>query len=140
MGAERGRNSVEMESGNNDSSNGNFRRHGDLTARLLLPAVAQLVESNALPSDIKILGSAVDQWSPEKFRTHIAEALDMHAAQVSRTTRQTVVDMLDYRQSDVTDPTDVAGVIGTGHGSTLIYLALPSGLLEVALQRWPWPI
>ena len=30
-----------------------FGATGDLTARLLLPAVAQLVESNALPSDIQ---------------------------------------------------------------------------------------
>ena len=37
-----------------------FGATGDLTARLLLPAVAQLVESNALPSDIRILGSAVE--------------------------------------------------------------------------------
>ena len=59
-----------------------FGATGDLTARLLLPAVAQLVESNALPSDIQILGSAVESWSVEKFRKHIAQALDAHAAQV----------------------------------------------------------
>ena len=41
--------------------------------------------------------------------------------------------MLDYRPSDVTDPTDVAAVIGMDHGPTLVYLALPSGLLEAAL-------
>ena len=110
-----------------------FGATGDLTARLLLPAVAQLVESDALPSDIQILGSAVEPWSREKFREHIAQALNAHAAQVSPATRQRVVDMLDYRPSDVTDPTDVAAVIGTSHGSTLVYLALPSGLLEAAL-------
>jgi glucose-6-phosphate 1-dehydrogenase len=110
-----------------------FGATGDLTARLLLPAVAQLVESDALPSDIQILGSAVEPWSGEKFREHIAQALNAHAAQVSPATRQRVVDMLDYRPSDVTDPTDVAAVIGTSHGPTLVYLALPSGLLEAAL-------
>jgi glucose-6-phosphate 1-dehydrogenase len=110
-----------------------FGATGDLTARLLLPAVAQLVESDALPSDIQIVGSAVESWSVEKFRKHIAQALDAHAAQVSPTTRQQVVNMLDYRSSDVTDPDDVATVIGTDHGPTLVYLALPSGLLEAAL-------
>jgi glucose-6-phosphate 1-dehydrogenase len=110
-----------------------FGATGDLTARLLLPAVAQLVESNALPSDIRILGSAVERWSAEKFREHIAQALDAHAAQVSAATRQQVVKMLDYHPSDVTDPTDVAAVMGVDHSPTLVYLALPSGLLEAAL-------
>ena len=110
-----------------------FGATGDLTARLLLPAVAQLVESEALPADIQIVGSAVEPWSVDKFREHIAQALDAHAAQVSQSTRQTVVSMLDYRPSDVTDPSDVSAVIGTDHGPTLVYLALPSGLLESAL-------
>ena len=91
-----------------------FGATGDLTARLLLPAVAQLVESEALPADIQIVGSAVEPWSVDKFREHIAQALDAHAAQVSQSTQQTVVSMLDYRPSDVTDPSDVSAVIGSG--------------------------
>lgn len=110
-----------------------FGATGDLTARLLLPAVADLVENDALSPNIQIVGSAVEPWSVERFREHIAQALNAHAAQVSPETRQKVIDMLDYRPSDVTDPADVAAVIGTGHGSTLVYLALPSGLLEAAL-------
>jgi glucose-6-phosphate 1-dehydrogenase len=110
-----------------------FGATGDLTARLLLPAVAHLVESDALSSDIRILGSAVEPWSVEKFREHIAQALDAHAAQVSPAARQQVVGMLDYHPSDVTDPADVAAVVGTANGSTLVYLALPSSLLEAAL-------
>lgn len=110
-----------------------FGATGDLTARLLLPAVAQLFDSEALPADLQILGSALEPWSAETFREHIAQALDTHAPQVSPAARQKVVNMLDYRPSDVTDAADVAAVIGTGYNSTLVYLALPSGLLEAAL-------
>jgi glucose-6-phosphate 1-dehydrogenase len=110
-----------------------FGASGDLTARLLMPAVAQLKESNVLPADLAILGSAVSEWTAKEFRDHIAQALEEHAAQVSSVTRKAVVDMLDYRPADVTDPADVKAVIGDDHDPTLVYLALPSGLLEAVV-------
>ena len=110
-----------------------FGASGDLTARLLMPGVAQLQETKVLPAGLKILGSAVDEWTAKEFREHIAQALEEHAAQVSPATRQAVVDMLDYLPADVTDPADVKTVIGDDHDPTLVYLALPSGLLEAVV-------
>ena len=110
-----------------------FGASGDLTARLLMPAFAQLKETNVLPAGLTILGSAVNEWTAKEFRDHIAQALEAHATQVSPATRQAVVDMLDYRSADVTDPADVKAVIGDDHNPTLVYLALPSGLLEAVV-------
>jgi glucose-6-phosphate 1-dehydrogenase len=110
-----------------------FGASGDLTARLLMPAFAQLKETKVLPADLTILGSAVDEWTAKEFRDHIALALEAHATQVSPATRQAIVDMLDYRSADVTDPADVKAVIGDDRTPTLVYLALPSGLLEAVV-------
>jgi glucose-6-phosphate 1-dehydrogenase len=41
---------------------------GDLTSRLLMPAVAQLAEAELLPQGFTIVGSANTEWSTEEFR------------------------------------------------------------------------
>ena len=48
-----------------------FGASGDLTGRLLMPAVAQLAEANLLPQGLTIVGSANTGWSTEDFREHI---------------------------------------------------------------------
>ena len=110
-----------------------FGASGDLTSRLLMPAVAQLAEAELLPPGLTIVGSANTDWSGEDFRHHIDSNLDKHAAG-SATARDTVVRMLDYVPSDVTSAAGVRAVIGEDHPATLVYLALPSGLMEPAIQ------
>lgn len=111
-----------------------FGASGDLTSRLLMPAVAELAEAELVPPRLTIVGSAVDHWSTDDFREHIGQGLEAHASNVSPIARDAVVRMLSYRPADVTSSDDVAGVIGAEHDDTLVYLALPSGLLESALQ------
>ena len=52
-----------------------FGASGDLTSRLLMPAVAQLAEAGLLPPGLTIVGSANTDWSTEDFRQHIADGL-----------------------------------------------------------------
>ncbi len=52
-----------------------FGASGDLTSRLLMPAVAQLAEAELLPQSFTIVGSAIRDCSSEEIRQHIAEAL-----------------------------------------------------------------
>jgi glucose-6-phosphate 1-dehydrogenase len=110
-----------------------FGASGDLTSRLLMPAFAQLHESGVLPEGLRITGSALTEWNTQEFRDRIKLALDEHAGQVLPDSRQAVVEMLDYRAGDVTDPGDVKRIIGDPHDPTLVYLALPSGLLEAVV-------
>jgi glucose-6-phosphate 1-dehydrogenase len=110
-----------------------FGASGDLAARLLMPAVAQIAAGGLLPSGLSILGSAVTDWTPNEFRDHMAAALDQHASSVAPDVRRTVVEKLDFRPADVTNPVDVKAVIGDAHEPTLVYLALPTGLLERTL-------
>jgi glucose-6-phosphate 1-dehydrogenase len=110
-----------------------FGASGDLTSRLLMPAVAQLAEAQLLPPGLTIVGAANTDWTSEDFRQHIAAELEKHSP-VSAATRDAVLRMLSYTPSDVTSADDVRRVIGAGdHPTTLTYLALPPFLLHSVL-------
>jgi glucose-6-phosphate 1-dehydrogenase len=109
-----------------------FGASGDLTSRLLMPAVAQLAEAGLLPERFSIVGSATTEWSSEEFRQHIAAALDKYST-VSASARDAVVRMLSYQPADVTQHDDICRLIGDDHPDTLVYLALPPGLLTSVL-------
>jgi glucose-6-phosphate 1-dehydrogenase len=105
---------------------------GDLTSRLLMPAVAQLAEAELLPPGFTIVGSANTDWSTEDFRQHIAGALEQHTT-VAPAARDAVVRMLTFQTGDVTRPEDVSKLVGDDRPDTLIYLALPQGVFEPVL-------
>ena len=109
-----------------------FGASGDLTSRLLLPAVSQLAERDSLPPGLTIVGAANTDWSTQDFREHIAARLREHS-RASAAAQARVVDMLAFEPADVTDPVDVRRVIGQGGPSTLVYLALPPVLLPAVL-------
>lgn len=52
-----------------------FGATGDLTKRLLLPSIYNLVAQKLLPDNFLLLGVAVDAWSDEAFREHIEQSL-----------------------------------------------------------------
>jgi glucose-6-phosphate 1-dehydrogenase len=110
-----------------------FGASGDLTARLLMPGIAQLAAEGLLPDGFSIVGSSTRDWTSEEFRERMAAALDLHAAGLVPEVAQAVVGKLDFRSADVTNPVDVRAVVGNVHEPTLVYLALPTDLLERAL-------
>ena len=109
-----------------------FGASGDLTSRLLLPAVAQLAEQGSLPPGLAIVGASNVDWTTDDFREHIAAGLREHT-RVSASTRDRVVQMLTFQPVDVTSAPDVRRVIGQDHPDTLVYLALPPVLLQSVL-------
>jgi glucose-6-phosphate 1-dehydrogenase len=109
-----------------------FGASGDLTSRLLMPALAQLADRNALPAGLRIAGAATTTWTTQEFREHIAAGLRAHS-QAPRAAQDRVVEMLSFMPADVTDPADVRRVIGKEEPDTLVYLALPPALLPSAL-------
>ena len=107
---------------------------GNLTSRLLMPAIAELAEAGLLPPGFEVVGSANTDWSTADFRQHIASGLAEHAGHVATAARDAVVGMLSYRPADVTHGADVADLIGgDDRPCTLVYLALPPGLLPKVL-------
>ena len=109
-----------------------FGASGDLTSRLLLPAVAQLAEAGLLPPGFTIVGAANEDWSTDDFRQHIAAKLKKHSS-VDPATQQAVVERLSFQPTDVTDAEAVRGLFGDDHPDTLVYLALPPFLLRSVL-------
>jgi glucose-6-phosphate 1-dehydrogenase len=106
---------------------------GDLTSRLLLPAVAQIAEADLLPPALTIVGASDVDWSTDDFRQHVATELDKHAP-VSASARDAVVRRLSFQPCDVTEPHDLRALIGEDRPDTLVYLALPPFLFEPVLQ------
>jgi glucose-6-phosphate 1-dehydrogenase len=105
---------------------------GDLTGRLLMPAVAQLTEAGLMPPGFTILGASNAEWTTEDFRRHIATQLEKHST-ASAAARDAVVEMLSFRPADVTQPEDVRSLLGDDRPDTLVYLALPPFLFEPVL-------
>jgi glucose-6-phosphate 1-dehydrogenase len=110
-----------------------FGASGDLTSRLLMPAVGQLVEANLLPTGFTILGVAKTDWSTDDFRQHIAGELEKHTS-LQPSTRDAVVRMLTFRPADVTRPREISQLIGEDRPDTLVYLALPPSLFQPVLS------
>jgi glucose-6-phosphate 1-dehydrogenase len=121
-----------------------FGATGDLAGRFLLPALAELYDSNEIPEGFRVVGAATKDWDDEKFRQHAAEKLEQHAAaDVSAASREAVVRTLRYRKVDFNDNDSVAAVIAEATGQSsdadnaepvLAYLALPTGLFPTAVK------
>jgi glucose-6-phosphate 1-dehydrogenase len=89
-----------------------------------------------------IVGIGQEQWSTQQFRTHIAQRLNAHAADVSASARETLCRRLEYQGADATNAGQLTTVLGAdGEEPLLLYLALPprvaekviGGLAQVAL-------
>ena len=106
---------------------------GDLTSRLLLPALAQLTANRALPTDFRLVGAAHSDWTEEQFRAHVREAISEHDGHevVDR-----LADTASYRPLDVTDADAVRTVVNeiAKSGPVGVYIALPTALVEATLD------
>ena len=106
---------------------------GDLTARYLLPALAELALAGSLPSDIDIVGVAREPWDSAGFRRHAAARLALHAAELPAGAREEVVGRLSYVAGDVTDVSVLAAATGGRDGAVVAYLALPPAVFPPAI-------
>lgn len=111
-----------------------FGASGDLTSRYLLPAFAQLHAAGALPDALEIIGVAREPWDTAAFRRHIAARLERHSSDVVPSSRQAVTAMLQYRQADVTAPSQIAGAIDPSAGPFVAYLALPPAVFPSTIE------
>jgi glucose-6-phosphate 1-dehydrogenase len=116
-----------------------FGASGDLTDRLLLPALAALQANGALSRDFRLIGAGQEPWSTDEFTSRARRGLAEYAPAVADADRDTLVALLRYRQADVTDAGDVAAVLEvarteSGPGPIAVYLALPTQLLLAAVQ------
>ena len=100
---------------------------GDLTSRLLLPAIGQLLEREP-DRDLVLCGAGSDAWTTARWKKTVRSAFASADAedQVPRVADTT------YTQADVTDRTALAGLIEGVTGSLVIYFALPPAVTAAA--------
>ncbi|MCZ2815603.1 glucose-6-phosphate dehydrogenase [Modestobacter sp. VKM Ac-2984] len=107
---------------------------GDLTGRLLLPGLAQLVQADALDGGVDVLAVGRDDWSEQQYREWAGDRLAEHGAQVPEQARDQLVGRLGYQRGDVTSPDDLRQVLARVRGRPVLYLALPNTVFLPTLE------
>jgi glucose-6-phosphate 1-dehydrogenase len=118
-----------------------FGATGDLAARYLMPALAKLYEADKLPPGIKITGVDRQEWDDEHgFRRLVLDNLEHHAGNVSADARATMaVEVLEYRQADVTDAESVISALEPLTEPIVAYLALPLAVFAPTIEALKKP-
>lgn len=122
-----------------------FGATGDLTKRLLLPSIYNLIAMKVLPDSFRLLGVAKEDWKSDKLKEHIAASLkefwgqDADAAVVKWLT-----DRASYQQANFDEDASFDTLKGTIEdlekaqklsGNRLFYLAVaPSFIATMASQ------
>ncbi len=107
---------------------------GDLTGRLLLPALARLGKAGDLGAGFRFVGAGPQTLDRNTFRDHARTRLAEHAADLTMEEREIVVGRLEYQRVDVTDAAAVVNLLDRwGRDATTLYLALPTRLLAVTV-------
>ncbi|MBS1907185.1 MAG: glucose-6-phosphate dehydrogenase [Actinobacteria bacterium] len=103
---------------------------GDLTSRLLLPAIAQLLKRQ--PDRALVLhGAGSDDWSDERWQ----EAVRTAFASVDAEDQVPRIAGTTYVRADVTDHDSLAGLIAGIDGALVIYFALPPAIAVAACEK-----
>ena len=126
-----------------------FGATGDLTRRLLMPALYNLSRWGLLGEDFSIIGIGRSDANPESLRNEFADAMrgfvtekgGEHAANgIDETAWARVVARLDYIRGDVAEP-EIYAEIGRrleaneAGGSALFYLAVAADLFGPIVKR-----
>ncbi|WP_456600043.1 glucose-6-phosphate dehydrogenase [Blastococcus sp. SYSU DS0616] len=107
---------------------------GDLTGRLLLPGLAELVEAGVLDEEVDVLAVSREEWSDEDYRGWARRRLDAHAAHVPEGTRDRVVGRLRHVRGDVTVGEDLRRALDRVEHVPVVYLALPNTVFRPTLE------
>ncbi len=110
-----------------------FGAHGDLTKRLLMPALYNLTGARLLDDGFKIIGvdrveSDAAQWQSELTAamddfTH-DETAEFYVKSIDQAAWGWVTSRLSYVQADFTRPEDMARLAGQVSGNAVFYLAV----------------
>lgn len=103
---------------------------GDLTRRLLFPAIYRLIKKERLP-EFKVVGFAREDWTPEQFLKHLEKNLKEFVPNFSTEVWDALKGRIDYLQGDLT-PEHLKKLEEKLDGNALFYLALPPQFFDEA--------
>lgn len=102
---------------------------GDLTSRLLLPALAQLVERQQ-SLRIRLIGVGREEWDPKKWQT-LVERTFVEAGSPACLNALTAI---EYRQADITSSTAMSDLLGSLDGRIALYFAVPPAIAQASCE------
>ncbi len=112
---------------------------GDLTRRLLLPGVGQLVASDR-GEVLEVIGADQEDWTDEVWRERVRAAFAAGGASGERVDE--VVRRARWVRADATSSADMAKTLAACHGVPALYFALPPRVAAAscaALRSVPLP-
>jgi glucose-6-phosphate 1-dehydrogenase len=114
-----------------------FGAAGDLTKRLLIPALYNLVDEGLLPVDFAIIGVARAEMSTEDLRKNLGAALKQFATgKVTAAKAKFLLGRIDYVQGDFADPATYRRLkerLARNGGNHLFYLATPPAAFSLII-------
>ncbi len=105
---------------------------GDLTRRLLFPAIYRLYAAGKW-TPTAIIGFAKEDWSHEKFLTHIHDNLKVFVEDFSEEIWAKLKASIGYQSGDLT-PQSLAQIAPKISGAAVFYLGLPPQLFGPAAE------
>ncbi|MFT4210609.1 MAG: glucose-6-phosphate dehydrogenase [Microbacterium sp.] len=102
---------------------------GDLTSRLLLPALGQLLDDEP-DRAVRLIGAGVDEVSTAKWRSHVGEAFGSDAGPRAIEIATSTI----YRRTDITHPADLKALLAEATGRPVLYFAVPPAIAQAACE------
>lgn len=102
---------------------------GDLTSRLLLPALAQLLDDEP-KRHLNLVGAGVGELSDTAWRTRIRTAFGSDASEHALSVAKAAV----YRQLDITKAAELRALLAEHDGRSILYFAVPPAVAQAACE------
>jgi glucose-6-phosphate 1-dehydrogenase len=106
---------------------------GDLTARMLLPALVRLAEKRLLPEGLTLLAVDRDEADTESFRTALRHEVRRLDPSIPPASLDALLRALEYRRADAMSPGELADALDP-QSPLAVYLALPPALFAPAAR------
>ena len=103
---------------------------GDLSGRLLLPALGQLFDREESRRDVALIGAGSENWDADAWRERARTSFE--SGDVSDETLKSVLDTTRYEQADVTSVDDLKSLIDSCPPAPALYFALPPSVTVAA--------
>jgi len=100
---------------------------GDLTSRLLLPALGQLLAREPARR-VRLIGAGIDDWNDDRWRAAVHAAIGEDAAALSSITA------FEYRRADIGRADDLRALLSGLQAPLALYFAVPPAAAAAACQ------
>jgi len=105
---------------------------GDLSGRLLLPAIGQLLDHEESPREVLLVGAGSEDWTADAWQRRVRTSFS--DGRVSDEALQSVLATTRYTQADVTSAAQLQALIDSCPTAPALYFALPPTVTVAACK------